>query len=60
MDLAGQVITTNAQASDYIKTSGTVTANYEIKYNAGDNVHMYPGFEVNLGGIYEAFIEDCQ
>ena len=59
-DLAGRNITNGVQAMGYIKTNGLVQNGFDIRYAAGNYVELYPGFEVELGGVFEGLIEDCQ
>jgi len=53
------IIAEDANVNISIETNGTVPSGNSIKYNAGSDVLMNPGFEVKLGAVFEAFIEPC-
>jgi len=47
------------QASTQILSSGTILNNGDVNYRSGQDIDLYPGFEVLKGGIFEGKIADC-
>jgi len=43
-----------------IESDGVVQPGNTIDFNAGDHIELVAGFEVQLSGIFHAYIESCQ
>ena len=52
-------IVSDAMANINIMTNGKVSAGVAIEYHAGSDIDLMPGFEVELGSVYHAYIEPC-
>jgi len=48
------------EVSDSIKSIGVIPAAGDVKFEAGINISLEPGFEVKQNATFEAIIEDCQ
>ncbi|MEE9371960.1 MAG: 3-coathanger stack domain-containing protein [Saprospiraceae bacterium] len=46
-------------ALEMVMSNAVVPANSNITFMARDRINLYPGFEVTLGAIFEAVIDDC-
>lgn len=53
------LILSDAGANINITTNGKVANSRDIEYRAGNNIDLMPGFEVELGSIYHAYIQPC-
>lgn len=53
------VITNSESVINIIESDGIVPVGSVIDFNAGDYILMEPGFEVQLGAIFHAFIKGC-
>ena len=51
---------TDVRVISSIQSNGTVEDGEFFRFYAGDSIVLLPFFEVELGGIFEANIEDCQ
>jgi hypothetical protein len=46
-------------ASDKINSTGSVNPLQSVEFKSGDCIELYEGFNVKLGGLFEAVIEPC-
>ena len=53
------VIASDKEANISITTNGNVPTGVTVDYHAGNDIELMPGFEVELGSIYHAYIEPC-
>ncbi len=60
-DLSGTINTNVFKAQDYIKSTGQVPAGNTVSFQAGNLVHLKPGFIATAGtsSMFHAFIDDC-
>ena len=47
------------EASNSIQSTQIILAPHTINYDAGFEIELLPGFEVQLGAVFEAFIDGC-
>lgn len=59
MMLNDTVYASNYTAQHDIMDYGTMIGASEVRYQAGNSISFNPGFEVPLGSVFEAAIEDC-
>lgn len=52
-------IVSDAKANINITTNGKVSAVFSVDYHAGTDVELMPGFEVQLGAAFHAYIQPC-
>lgn len=59
MMLNDTVYASNYTAQHDIMDYGTMIGASEVRYQAGNSISFNPGFEVPLGKVFEAAIDDC-
>jgi hypothetical protein len=47
------------ESSDYIESVQRLLMGSSVEYNASDYILLNPGFEVQVGADFEAFIDGC-
>ena len=47
------------ESNDHIISSATIQSGARVDYDATDYVLMEPGFDVQLGSVFSAFIDGC-
>ncbi len=61
LDLSGTISPNIYKAADYIESDGQVLAGNNVTFQAGNLVHLLPGFIATAGtsSMFHAFIDDC-
>ena len=54
------LITSDTSAVISIETNGTVLSGSNVYFNAGQEIELLNGFEVEMSAIFEATISPCQ
>lgn len=43
-----------------IESNEVIPANSNVEFTAGESINLLPNFDVKLGAIFHAYIENCQ
>jgi hypothetical protein len=59
MDVTGTISSGTYQADQTLASDGTINNGTSVDFMAGSNITLEGGFQLNLGGTLEVFIENC-
>jgi len=60
MQLVGvQVVNSHFETPGIIHSDQIIQGNITVEYDAGRHIELLPGFEVQLGVTFEAYIDGC-
>jgi len=56
----GDISDSNCQANEMVTSDGTIPTGGNVQFQAGQNIILENGFEVQSNANFSAEIEDCQ